>query len=164
MSGCCGATCPTGGTARGPPRRTRQYGTQRGETGVEPVPGQDDEDGGEGEGEQHPDSEGSGRVQRRGLIRKGLRSGGEAVREAAEVGAGGDAGASVPQASDAPAKPRYVMARIGTALTVLGFLFQLAATITRGMAARARIRTFGQRYGPTAWIVARDRTKGERVA
>ncbi len=53
----------------------------------------------------------------------------------AEVGAGGDAGASVPQASDAPAKPRYVMARIGTALTVLGFLFQLAATITRGIAA-----------------------------
>ncbi len=55
--------------------------------------------------------------------------------ESSAVGTGGDAAASVPQSSDAPAKPRYVMARIGTALTVLGFLFQLAATITRGIAA-----------------------------
>jgi len=33
------------------------------------------------------------------------------------------------------AKPRYVMARIGTVLTGLAFLFQLAATIMRGIAA-----------------------------
>ena len=29
--------------------------------------------------------------------------------------------------------------------------------------ARARIRTFGQRYGPPAWIAPRDRTTGVRV-
>ncbi|PZU47588.1 MAG: c-type cytochrome biogenesis protein CcsB [Microbacterium sp.] len=33
------------------------------------------------------------------------------------------------------ARPRYVWARIGTALTVLGFLFHVAADITRGIAA-----------------------------
>jgi cytochrome c-type biogenesis protein CcsB len=38
-------------------------------------------------------------------------------------------------ASDAPTKPRYVMARIGTVLTGLGFLFHLAATVLRGIAA-----------------------------
>jgi len=64
-------------------------------------------------------------------------------REAALVsaGAGAPAGSSASSgvdaatASDASTKPRFVMARIGTALTVLGFLFQLAATITRGIAA-----------------------------
>ena len=33
------------------------------------------------------------------------------------------------------ARPRYIWARIGTALTVLGFLFHVAADITRGIAA-----------------------------
>ncbi|WP_194420446.1 c-type cytochrome biogenesis protein CcsB [Microbacterium abyssi] len=58
-------------------------------------------------------------------------------REAVLVGAGAaSAGADAADAaSEEPTKPRYVMARIGTALTVLGFLFQLAATITRGIAA-----------------------------
>ena len=57
------------------------------------------------------------------------------------AGSGGPSGAdaadaaSDPAASDLQKRPRYVMARIGTALTVLGFLFQLAATITRGIAA-----------------------------
>ncbi|UUE21398.1 c-type cytochrome biogenesis protein CcsB [Microbacterium sp. J1-1] len=58
------------------------------------------------------------------------------VREQVLVGA---SGASVPasgEASGAVAAPqRFVMARIGTSLTVLGFLFQLAATVTRGIAA-----------------------------
>jgi len=59
-------------------------------------------------------------------------------RETVLVGAGtssSSGGDSADAASDAPAKPRYVMARIGTSLTVLGFLFQLAATVTRGIAA-----------------------------
>jgi cytochrome c-type biogenesis protein CcsB len=58
-------------------------------------------------------------------------------REALLVGAGAGAGTedTAIAASEPPAKPRYVMARIGTALTVLGFLFHLAATITRGIAA-----------------------------
>lgn len=54
------------------------------------------------------------------------------------VGAGGGSdavAASGSSASDAPAKPRYVLARIGTALTVLGWLFHLGATLTRGFAA-----------------------------
>jgi len=53
------------------------------------------------------------------------------------VGAGGgsDAVAASGSSSDAPAKPRYVLARIGTALTVLGWLFHLGATLTRGFAA-----------------------------
>lgn len=63
------------------------------------------------------------------------------ARETALVGAGGVAG--VPGASDAaddaasaePAKPRYVMARIGTTLTGLAFVFHLAATVLRGIAA-----------------------------
>ncbi|WP_226531927.1 c-type cytochrome biogenesis protein CcsB [Microbacterium paraoxydans] len=58
------------------------------------------------------------------------------VREPALVGAGGG---SVPASGGAPAADtapqRFVMARIGTSLTVLGFLFQLAATVTRGIAA-----------------------------
>jgi len=56
-------------------------------------------------------------------------------RELASVG-----GSTVPlraadAASEAPRKPRYVMARIGTVLTGLGFLFHLAATVLRGIAA-----------------------------
>ncbi|GEK86325.1 c-type cytochrome biogenesis protein CcsB [Microbacterium aerolatum] len=63
-------------------------------------------------------------------------------REAVLVGAEASSAGAAPAGTDAadaaseePAKPRYVMARIGTALTVLGFLFQLAATVTRGIAA-----------------------------
>ncbi|WP_144794879.1 c-type cytochrome biogenesis protein CcsB [Microbacterium paludicola] len=56
-------------------------------------------------------------------------------REAALVGAGTGSTFGALEASEPPAKPRYVMARIGTALTGLGFVFQLAATILRGIAA-----------------------------
>jgi cytochrome c-type biogenesis protein CcsB len=42
------------------------------------------------------------------------------------AGAGGDA---------APVKQRFVMARIGTSLMILGWLFHLTATVTRGIAA-----------------------------
>ncbi|MFC4139979.1 MULTISPECIES: c-type cytochrome biogenesis protein CcsB [unclassified Microbacterium] len=50
-------------------------------------------------------------------------------------GAAADAGDAASAASDADeAKPRYVMARIGTSLTVLGWLFHLGATVTRGIA------------------------------
>lgn len=59
------------------------------------------------------------------------------------VGAGGGAavaggaghGGADHGGADAPAKPRYVMARIGTSLTVLGFVFHLAATLLRGIGA-----------------------------
>ncbi|MGV2984449.1 c-type cytochrome biogenesis protein CcsB [Microbacterium sp. AGC85] len=59
------------------------------------------------------------------------------ARETALVGAGGaDAsGAAEVAASAEPAKPRYVMARIGTTLTGLAFVFHLAATVLRGIAA-----------------------------
>lgn len=53
------------------------------------------------------------------------------------VGAG-VGGSSAPVASAAPAAtpaPRFVMGRIGTSLTVLGFIFHLGATLTRGFAA-----------------------------
>lgn len=44
--------------------------------------------------------------------------------------------ASVPASADEPPKkPRYVMARIGTSLTVLAFLFHVAAAVMRGIAA-----------------------------
>src|SRR5690606_18416154 len=64
-------------------------------------------------------------------------------REVALVGAGAPASTvsassgadAAGGASDAPTKPRYVMARIGTVLTGLGFLFHLAATVLRGIAA-----------------------------
>lgn len=68
----------------------------------------------------------------------------EREREAVLVGAGGasvgGAGdvasdSDVSETAEPETKPRYVMARIGTALTVLAFLFQLAATVTRGLAA-----------------------------
>ena len=62
------------------------------------------------------------------------------VREFELVGAGtgspaakGGKGAAASGAVDAP--QRFVMARIGTSLTVLAFLFQLGATLTRGFAA-----------------------------
>jgi cytochrome c-type biogenesis protein CcsB len=60
-------------------------------------------------------------------------------RESELVGAavgGSAAGGGAPRPADAaPAKPRYVMARIGTALTTLGFLFHLGAAVTRGISA-----------------------------
>lgn len=62
------------------------------------------------------------------------------VREKELVGAGAppmrstyETGAEAPASDEA--KPRYVMARIGTTLTVLAFLFHLAATVLRGIAA-----------------------------
>lgn len=52
------------------------------------------------------------------------------------VGAGGsDAMASSSAAEGEKPKQRFMLARIGTALAVLGWLFHLAATVTRGMAA-----------------------------
>ncbi|MCE0508826.1 c-type cytochrome biogenesis protein CcsB [Microbacterium sp. KKR3/1] len=58
------------------------------------------------------------------------------VREQVLVGASGGSVPASSEASGAVAAPqRFVMARIGTSLTVLGFLFQLAATVTRGIAA-----------------------------
>lgn len=63
------------------------------------------------------------------------------VREFELVGAGAGAGArggkaakGASTASDA-APQRFVMARIGTSLTALAFVFHLAATLTRGFAA-----------------------------
>ncbi|MGO2745587.1 c-type cytochrome biogenesis protein CcsB [Microbacterium sp.] len=64
-------------------------------------------------------------------------------RQAELVGAGSSSvtgGADIgvdaeDEASDPPAKPRYVMARIGTVLAGLGFLFHLAGVVTRGIAA-----------------------------
>ena len=60
----------------------------------------------------------------------------QTVRESVLVGAGGGSVSAASAGSDAPAAPqRFVMARIGTSLTVLGFVFHLAATVTRGIAA-----------------------------
>lgn len=61
----------------------------------------------------------------------------QTVREPALVGAsGGAAGSSSAAASGTGTTPqRFVMARIGTSLTVLAFVFHLAATLTRGFAA-----------------------------
>ena len=60
----------------------------------------------------------------------------QTVRESVLVGAGGGATTSTAGGAGADAPPqRFVMARIGTSLTVLGFLFHLAATLTRGIAA-----------------------------
>ncbi|WP_431806750.1 c-type cytochrome biogenesis protein CcsB [Microbacterium paraoxydans] len=61
-----------------------------------------------------------------------------AVREGELVAAGGFRGTTAsatgtPAATGAP--QRFVMARIGTSLTVLGFVFHLAATVTRSIAA-----------------------------
>ena len=60
------------------------------------------------------------------------------VREGELVAAGRSGSVSAPlDATGAPtsAPQRFVMARIGTSLTVLGFVFHLAATLTRGIAA-----------------------------
>ncbi|MFJ4998010.1 c-type cytochrome biogenesis protein CcsB [Microbacterium sp. NPDC088619] len=62
------------------------------------------------------------------------------VRDFELVGAGtgsrGGTAAKGSSASDSTAAPqRFVMARIGTSLTVLAFIFHLAATLTRGFAA-----------------------------
>lgn len=58
------------------------------------------------------------------------------VRESVFVGASGEAASAASAASGGgSASQRFVMARIGTSLTVLGFLFHLAAAVTRGIAA-----------------------------
>ncbi|UNK70214.1 c-type cytochrome biogenesis protein CcsB [Microbacterium sp. H1-D42] len=54
--------------------------------------------------------------------------------EISDAGATSQDGVSSGEA-DKPAKPRYVFARIGTALAVLGWVFHLIATVTRGFAA-----------------------------
>lgn len=60
----------------------------------------------------------------------------QTVRESVLVGAGGGATVAASDAAGAEAPPqRFVMARIGTSLTVLGFVFHLAAAVTRGIAA-----------------------------
>lgn len=54
----------------------------------------------------------------------------------ASVGARGGASAATASGSASDSRPeRFVMARIGTSLTVLAFLFHLGATLTRGIAA-----------------------------
>ena len=60
----------------------------------------------------------------------------QTVRESVLVGAGGGTTvvSSGAPGAEAPTQ-RFVMARIGTSLTVLGFLFHLAAAVTRGIAA-----------------------------
>ena len=59
----------------------------------------------------------------------------ELVAAGAGAGAGSGAGLTADPASAAPAKPRYLMARIGTMLAGLGWVFHLAATVLRGIAA-----------------------------
>ncbi|MFK3676564.1 c-type cytochrome biogenesis protein CcsB [Microbacterium sp. NPDC090218] len=60
----------------------------------------------------------------------------QTVRETVLVGAGGGSTTAPTAAAGADAPPqRFVMARIGTSLTVLGFVFHLAAAVTRGLAA-----------------------------
>src|SRR5690606_29606910 len=58
--------------------------------------------------------------------------GGSVATEAVDL-APADA-ADVPADGDAPAKPRFVLARVGTSLMVLAWLFHLVATVTRGFA------------------------------
>lgn len=60
----------------------------------------------------------------------------DAARELVGVGSAGRTTVlnGVPQ-EQAPAKPRFVMSRIGTSLTVLAFVFHLAGTVLRGVAA-----------------------------
>ena len=53
----------------------------------------------------------------------------------AGVGARGGAAAKTPAGATDAAPQRFVMARIGTSLTVLAFLFHFGATLTRGIAA-----------------------------
>ncbi|CAH0249667.1 c-type cytochrome biogenesis protein CcsB [Microbacterium sp. Bi128] len=59
------------------------------------------------------------------------------ARELVTAGGGGVLGASSGSTAsgNTPAKPRYLWARMGTALTALGFLFHLAGTVLRGIAA-----------------------------
>lgn len=60
----------------------------------------------------------------------------ERVLVAAGGGGVADAPVENPYAADAaPVKQRFVLARIGTSLMVLGWLFHLTATLTRGFAA-----------------------------
>ncbi len=62
----------------------------------------------------------------------------QTVRERELVGAGARGGAArtdAPTASDEVRPPRYVMARIGTSLMVLAWIFHLAATVTRSIEA-----------------------------
>lgn len=60
----------------------------------------------------------------------------QALREAELVSAGAGGGAVSGAAGGASAVPqRFVMARIGTSLTVLAWLFHFGATLTRGIAA-----------------------------
>ncbi|MEJ1088167.1 c-type cytochrome biogenesis protein CcsB [Microbacterium sp. Mu-80] len=59
-----------------------------------------------------------------------VAAGGGEASDAAVGASDGEAGSDA-----APARPRYVFARIGTALAVLGFAFHLTATLTRGFAA-----------------------------
>lgn len=69
--------------------------------------------------------------------RSQLNADARSVRENELVGVGARASAAGPSdASGSSERPaRFVMARIGTALTVLAFLFHFAATLTRGFAA-----------------------------
>lgn len=76
------------------------------------------------------------------LSRRGqLMTEAQSVRERELVGAGvrgGEAVADSPrpgETPDSPAPQRFVMARIGTSLTALGFVFHLGAAVTRGIAA-----------------------------
>ncbi|MFK4759961.1 c-type cytochrome biogenesis protein CcsB [Microbacterium sp. ZW T5_45] len=58
------------------------------------------------------------------------------VRERELVAAGGGSATVTPSGDVVePAKPRFVMARIGTSLMVLAWLFHLGAVLTRGIAA-----------------------------
>lgn len=59
----------------------------------------------------------------------------QSVQESMLVGAGGGSVTTSSGAVATAKRPRFVMERIGTSLTVLGFLFHLAATVTRGIAA-----------------------------
>lgn len=70
--------------------------------------------------------------------RSQLSADANSVREFELVGAGARGATSSSSASvsaSGESAPRFVMARIGTSLTVLAFVFHLAATLSRGIAA-----------------------------
>lgn len=69
--------------------------------------------------------------------RSQLSADSQTVREAELVGVGarGAKGVGASGVSAEPAPQRFVMARIGTSLTVLAFIFHLGATLSRGFAA-----------------------------
>lgn len=72
------------------------------------------------------------------LARRSQLSADAKVAAEKELVGAGVRGSSVPVApgeSAATTAPRFVMGRIGTSLTVLGFIFHLGATLTRGFAA-----------------------------